>query len=272
MTVLGDIERAFASFVFPNLLPLTILAVLAALGLAVLARKRGWDRIVRRHAGISAAIAVIFLAVAIPTGVYLASPLFTSTELVEAAPVAAGPVASEPVAGVTGAPTAPVVAALPTSTPAATAAPQPTRTPAASSTGPAGSVAPSVVPSVAPSVAPTPEPTAAPTPEPRSGEFVGADSFHTGSGTVFILEPAPGKYVLRFEGFKVRNGPDLYVYVSMDPDGYADGAVEVNQLRATSGSFNEPLPPGVDASRIRSVVIWCKTFSVQFAHAELPAS
>ena len=109
-------------------------------------------------------------------------------------------------------------------------------------------------------------PVAAPT-----GEFVGADSFHFGRGIVSILEPTPGAYVLRFEEFVVLNGPDLYIYLSTDPAGYTSGASEVARLKASKGSFNVEIPGGVDVSRVRSVVIWCKAFGVQFAHAELAA-
>ncbi len=102
-----------------------------------------------------------------------------------------------------------------------------------------------------------------------SGEVVGADEFHTGSGRVAILETASGSFVLRFEDFSVLNGPDLHVYLSPDPSGYASGAVEIGTLKATDGSFNYDLPPGLDPGAFRSVVIWCEPFEVQFAHAEL---
>jgi len=104
-----------------------------------------------------------------------------------------------------------------------------------------------------------------------AGEVVGADDFHTGSGRVAILEVVPGSYVLRFEDFSVLNGPDLRVYLSPDPSGYATGAVEIGPLKATDGSFNYELPGDVDPSAFRSVVIWCQPFEVQFAHAELRA-
>ena len=101
------------------------------------------------------------------------------------------------------------------------------------------------------------------------GEFTGADDFHFGRGLAILVETEPGRYALRFEGFSVRNGPDLYVYLSPDPAGYADGAVEVGRLRATDGDFNTPVPDGVDVSRARSVVIWCRKFAVLFAVAPL---
>jgi hypothetical protein len=103
----------------------------------------------------------------------------------------------------------------------------------------------------------------------RSGAFEGADDFHFGRGTATLLETAPGEWALRFEDFSVRNGPDLFVYLSPDEDGYADGALEVAVLKATDGSFNVPLPAGADPDEYRSVLIWCKQFSTLFAVATL---
>ncbi len=72
---------------------------------------------------------------------------------------------------------------------------------------------------------------------------------------------------MRFEDFAVRNGPDLYVYLSPRADGYAKGAIELGRLRATDGSFNTKVPDGTDVSGAKSVVVWCKQFSVLFAVA-----
>jgi hypothetical protein len=99
---------------------------------------------------------------------------------------------------------------------------------------------------------------------------VGADDFHFGRGDALIIETEPGKYVLRFENFSVRNGPDLFVYLSEDPAGEdVDEALNLGALKATDGAFNYEIPAGIDVSRVKSAVVWCKQFSVLFAHAEL---
>ncbi len=103
----------------------------------------------------------------------------------------------------------------------------------------------------------------------RAGSFVGADEFHFGSGTALLIETAPGEWIVRFEDFSVRNGPDLFVYLSPDADGYVEDAVEVGVLKATDGSFNTDVPAGTNVGEMRSVVIWCKQFAVQFAVAVL---
>ena len=102
-----------------------------------------------------------------------------------------------------------------------------------------------------------------------TGTFSGADEFHFGGGTVSVVEVGPDEYSLRFEDFSVRNGPDLFVYLSPDPDGYVEGSYQVGRLRATDGSFVEELNVGAPGDTARSVVIWCKQFGVLFAVAPL---
>jgi len=106
-------------------------------------------------------------------------------------------------------------------------------------------------------------------PMERTGSFMGADEFHFGEGTARLIETAPGQYTLRLADFAVRNGPDLYVYLSPDPGGYADGAIELGRLKADRGNQNYEVPAGTDLSNVESVVIWCRQFSVLFATAPL---
>ena len=96
---------------------------------------------------------------------------------------------------------------------------------------------------------PPPTPFAATT--VASGEFSGTDDFHFGHGTASIVEVEPGRYHLRLDEFSVRNGPDLFVYLSPDADGYADDALELGKLKATDGSFGYDLPDGIDPARFR---------------------
>ena len=103
------------------------------------------------------------------------------------------------------------------------------------------------------------------------GLLEGADSFHTGEGGVRIIRTPQGGHIVRFENFSVRNGPDLFVYVTPDPEGdtEADGAENISPLRATSGDVSYDIPPAVDAKAIRAVVIYCKQFRITFATAKL---
>jgi hypothetical protein len=103
-----------------------------------------------------------------------------------------------------------------------------------------------------------------------AGEFAGADEFHFAEGRVRVIETGPGRHLVRFEGFSIRNGPDLYVYLSPEADGYDEaGSLELGPLKATDGAFNYEVPAGADLAPYRSVVVWCRPFAVLFATAPL---
>jgi hypothetical protein len=102
----------------------------------------------------------------------------------------------------------------------------------------------------------------------QSGKFVGADDFHFGRGDAQLIQTGPNSYVLRFENFSVRNGPDLFVYLSEDASGKTiNEALNLGKLKATDGAFNYEIPASVDVSKIKSAVVWCKQFAVLFTHA-----
>jgi hypothetical protein len=228
MDALGELLRDLIAPIYPLRVPIAIATGVALVILVLVARQRGWFGAARRHPGRATVLAVTVLAVALPLGWYLGSPLFITTVINEPAP-------STPASPRTPAATAPP----------ATTGPEPTaNAPAPTDAAPDGQAT-------------------------RSGEFVGADDFHFGRGTASLVEVAPGSWTLRFDDFAVRNGPDLYVYLSPDPSGYVDEAIELGTLRANEGSFNTEIPAGTDVSGVRSVVIWCKAFSVEFAVAEL---
>jgi hypothetical protein len=106
-----------------------------------------------------------------------------------------------------------------------------------------------------------------------AGMFKGADDFHFGRGDALIIETEPGKHVVRFENFSVRNGPDLYVYLSKDADVEdVDEMLNLGRLKATDGAFNYEIPAGIDVKSVKSVVVWCRQFDVLFASAVLKMS
>ena len=225
MEWIGDLERAFAAVIYPNRVAVAVGLVVLVLAVALIAKQHGWYRAARRHPGRTAAILVPVLAIALPLGWYLGSPLVLSNTVDEPAPIVSGPSRS----------------AAPTSSAAATPPPS-------ASTAP---------------------PSPSPAPFAKSGSFTGADEFHFGRGSAHLIETAPGVFVVRLADFEVRNGPDLYVYLSPSADGYADGAVDLGALKADKGNQNYEVPAGVDPTTAGSVVIWCKQFSVLFATAPL---
>lgn len=83
MSVIGDLERFFGEIIFPNL-GFVLLAGAAAAGLlAFVAYRRRWDRPIRRHPRLALGVAAGMLAVVVPLGWVLASPLFIRTILEE---------------------------------------------------------------------------------------------------------------------------------------------------------------------------------------------
>lgn len=102
------------------------------------------------------------------------------------------------------------------------------------------------------------------------GIFKGADDFHFGRGDAQIIRTAEGSHVLRLENFSVRNGPDLYVYLSTDMDGKrVEERLNLGRLKATDGAFNYDIPDGIDLAGVQSVIVWCRQFSTLFAVAAL---
>ena len=61
-------------------------------------------------------------------------------------------------------------------------------------------------------------------------------------------------------------GPDLRVYLSNDKA--ASSFVEVKNEVKNGNSFYK-IPTSVDLSKQKTVLIWCKAFSVNFGSAEL---
>ena len=153
---------------------------------------------------------VVALAVGLPLGYYLASPIWIRTELVE----------PDPVAGAIATPDTDV------RPPRATAS-----TPDRAVAG-ARTAAPRV-----PSADAVRRQRRRDRLVPRHGRLP------LRRGTASIIETAPGRITLRLDDFSVRNGPDLFVYLSPDADDYADGALELGRLKATDGAFGYELRP-----------------------------
>ena len=101
-----------------------------------------------------------------------------------------------------------------------------------------------------------------------TASFVGADSFHEGSGDATIYELADGSRVLRFENFDVTNGPDLHVLLATGTGGELGEYVDLGSLKGNVGSQNYDLPADIDPADYASIVIYCEPFHVVFATAD----
>ena len=109
----------------------------------------------------------------------------------------------------------------------------------------------------------------------KRGMFRDADGFHKGEGSATVYQLPDGSHVLRFEDFRVTNGPDLRVLLvdHPDPQGRSDvsdsGYVELGKLKGNIGNQNYEFPEGVSPGDYGSVVIYCKPFHVVFSVAPL---
>jgi electron transfer DM13 len=97
---------------------------------------------------------------------------------------------------------------------------------------------------------------------------------HATSGRARVIATAGGRRYVRFEDFETSNGPALKVYLSAAPpsgpgDRFDDRFVDLGDLKGNIGSQNYAIPRDVHLDGYRSVVVWCKRFSVPFAAAAL---
>jgi hypothetical protein len=211
--------------------------------------------------GLRWTILAIITAIVLPIAWYLGSPLFLNTTINEDFPTSGQP---QITGGQIETPTMPA--------PSNEAATEPTP-----------SIQPTSIPTSTQAEAITPTSRPAPTEPPApaspialgSGTFGVVDAIHKGSGTATIYTLPDGERVLRFEDFNVTNGPDLYVYLSGHPaprssEQLHEGAdFEVARLKGNIGNQNYELPADLDLSQFKSVVIYCRRFSVVFSTAEL---
>jgi len=112
-----------------------------------------------------------------------------------------------------------------------------------------------------------------------TGEFIHAnpsDPIHWGTGQVRVLRHENGAHLIHLEeSFEVGPGPAFHVYLVDHPTVRSGGdferseMVDLGRLKAFKGSQNYAVPEGIDPARYRSVVIWCKQFSVLISPATL---
>ena len=265
LSIFGDIER-FVAELYPYRWPLTIGALILLAAVIGLGYRRGWHLVILRHKLASGLVAVALFAAAIPAGDYFLSPLWERSFLEEESPLAIAAERTEQPAIIPETPSPGIGTD-------AERTQQPAIIPETPSPG-VGTGAEGMGAGNEVDDAPE-EPSQDNTASEfvpiviSTGEFTGADDFHFGRGQALLIETAPDAYTLRFENFSVRNGPDLFVFLSLDPDGYTNDALELGPLKATDGAFNYEIPPGTDVSQFKSAIVWCKPFSVLFAAAPL---
>jgi hypothetical protein len=102
------------------------------------------------------------------------------------------------------------------------------------------------------------------------GQFEVADE-GSAQGTATLIKKAAGGHVLTLTDFAVANGPDLRVYL-VPGDGKDTGdRIDLGGLKGNIGNQQYDVPAGANTGKYRTVVIWCRSFSVAFARATLSA-
>ncbi len=121
---------------------------------------------------------------------------------------------------------------------------------------------------------PLPAMTAPGTRPVATGSFYRIDQ--TGDGTVTIYRLADGNFALRLDDFYVTPNVDLEIrFSSLDAPRttaeYMGAPVspKIAPLDVTTGAMNFAVPPGVDPTAYRSVVIWCPLIDSAYAAATL---
>ncbi len=247
MSIFGALEEFFSGTVYPHRYPVALVLIILLAGSTYLVWHLRWYRELWGHKYLTAAVGVPIILIASFGGYYTLSPLWQRSSLCEDNPLTAdvdesqfeGERCDQALIAADGA-----TDELPTSTRLV----EPTATPPSATAEATASFEPRVL---------------------SQGTWVGADEFHYARGAALLLETEPGVYTVRVEDFSVLNGPDLFVYLSPNPDGYDDSALNLGNLKATDGAFNYELPAGTDVSNFKSVIVWCRQFGVLFGHATL---
>jgi hypothetical protein len=128
---------------------------------------------------------------------------------------------------------------------------------------------------VDPGGAPEAEPAEPPATDVRELEGTFLEINHgAASGKATIVKLANGERRLVIDDLSVDNGPDLRVYLTPATNGTnVDGNEDLGALKGNKGDQVYEIPKGVDISKHKAVVVWCRAFSVGFARAPLePAS
>jgi hypothetical protein len=106
-----------------------------------------------------------------------------------------------------------------------------------------------------------------------TGAFDHRAGVDTVAGNATLGKTSDGKVILRFENLNAANGPDLHVYLSKQASPATTQQVmdglEVGKLKATTGTSNYELAATTNITQYKSVVIYCKSFSVVFGFANL---
>jgi hypothetical protein len=96
------------------------------------------------------------------------------------------------------------------------------------------------------------------------GKFI--NEVHPTSGTLTITEGPDGKRMINVMNLMSDNGPDLRLYIAENKD--ALNFIDIVS-KPKNGTYSLLLPNGIDFTKHKYALIWCKRFSVLFGSAEI---
>jgi hypothetical protein len=97
-----------------------------------------------------------------------------------------------------------------------------------------------------------------------SGTFT--NGAHTVTGSVKLIQSADNKKYLIFDNLKTDSGPDIRVYLSEDKT--AKAFTEITST-VVNGNTKLEVPAAANTTTQKTVLIWCKQYSVLFGSAVL---
>ena len=113
-------------------------------------------------------------------------------------------------------------------------------------------------------------------PEPRQNIELAAGAFESAeegsaSGRAALVKVAGGPVMLTITDLDVAAGPDLRVYLVPGDGEDVDDRLDLGGLKGNKGTQQYELPDDAGTSLPRTVVVYCRAFSVAFGRAHLTA-
>jgi hypothetical protein len=109
-----------------------------------------------------------------------------------------------------------------------------------------------------------------------SGSLFEITAGHPTSGTAKLIKLTDGTFIVRLENLQTVGGPDVHVWASEGTNLTnsatvgANTYVDLGKIKSTNGNQNYDLKLSADKiGKIKSVIIWCQSFSVAFGGAAL---
>jgi hypothetical protein len=122
-------------------------------------------------------------------------------------------------------------------------------------------------------VAAAPASSAGQTPAPSRNAALAHGSFTSGehetTGKATLIRLGEGGTVLTLTDFETSPGPDLRVYLVTGSADQLGDVVDLGHLRGNKGNQQYAVPARVDTGKYRTVVVWCRAFSVAFGSVRL---